>query len=451
MIVSHHDCAGLKECPSLTSVDISHNYIEYEEDILDYFFQFNNIICFYFKGNPALRKIKMYRKKTINGFRKLKYLDDRPVKELDRIASEAWVKGGHELEMEKRREYAKAQIDRQRTYFSRNIELQEEYKKYKEKKIANMKKDTKEKRDKLVDRQMKLREMIRRARPQTEEKKKIESELEFVGQELNNDMFEILKDDSNIAVPPMRRVADQRNQPEHYRRVEEEKRERLEKEARDREIKQYNERERPDLPKAPGLIPTPVVAAPRVKTKAERMRDEGVVMSTDSESENDPTLPAKRAGYRREIFKWDEFYENKLEELLIQHMFDFVKAAQEFSAMVNNFDDDSPENRFYYEITPKILQMKWTDVEIKKYRILEFTKNEKDEESKSESDEDLPDIDTFDTAEPVRTIPQDQLGKEYPVIDPNIADKDTLVNRLHEFSSSSDEGDGVCTNLEELD
>mmetsp|Transcript_18846 Transcript_18846/g.18514 ORF Transcript_18846/g.18514 Transcript_18846/m.18514 type:complete len:384 (-) Transcript_18846:24-1175(-) len=383
----------------------------------------------------------MFRKKAINGFKKLKYLDDRPVTELERIASEAWCTGGHELEMQKRKEYQEADLAKKRTYYCRNMELQEEYKKYKAIKIENMKKDTREKRDKLMEKKDKLREMIRKARPHTEEKKKMEYEMENLDTELNHDMFDILKDD-NIAVPPMRRVADQRNQPEELIRREQSRREQLEEEAKERARQEYLDRERPDLPKAPGLIPTPVAEQPRVKSKAERMRDEGVVMSTDSESENDPTLPAKRAGYRREIFKWDEFYENKLEEILIQHMFDFTKAAHEFSSMVNNFEDDSPENRFYYEINPKILQMKWTDVEIKKYRIVEFTKDKEDQEEDSE--EDLPPLDAFEDDDPVRTYSQEPAEKP--------AEKKPQTNLFHQFSSSdSEEDDQEGTNFEELD
>jgi hypothetical protein len=177
MIVDYKDCIGLKDCPSLTNVDISHNYIEYEDELLDFYFQFQNIICFYFKGNPAIRKIKMYRKKIINGFKKLLYLDDRPVKDLDRIAAEAWVEGGLELEQIKRKEYLEAENARKRTYYLRNIELQEEYKKYKEVKIANMKKETQERYDKLNERKLKLRDMIKKARPQTSEKEQLENRL----------------------------------------------------------------------------------------------------------------------------------------------------------------------------------------------------------------------------------------------------------------------------------
>ena len=61
-------------------------------------------------------------------------------------------------------------------------------------------------------------------------------------------------------------------------------------------------------------------------------------------------------------------------------MFDFITVAQEFSALVNDFDNEEMQEKFYYEITPKILQMKWTDIEIKEHRMAEFIKDEEEDE-----------------------------------------------------------------------
>lgn len=450
MIEEYQNCAGLKDCPSLTSVDLSSNYIEYDDGFLPFLFKFQNLLCFYFKGNPAIRKVKMYRKVLINGLKKLVYLDERPVKKIDRLAAQAWAEGGFELENQVRKEILEEEHKKNVSFVKNNQKLQEEYEKYRAIKIANIKADTKEKKDKLVNRQLSLRDMIRRARPNTEEKHGLEEELINVDQELNNDMFEILND-NEIVVPPMRLVSDQRNQPEYRRRQLEARRDEREREARDREHQEYLDRERVDMPKASGIIPVPKPQEPQIKSRAQRMKEEGCVMSTDSESENDPTIVAKRAGYRKEMFKWTEFYEGKLEELLVNHMFDFITASHEFSAMVNNFEDETREDKFYYEITPKILQMKWTDVEIKKYRMHELTKD-KDEELE-ESDEEETQVQSFSTDAPVRTYVQNnQDTMIYPKIGEKTEPSMSLVNRLHEFSSSSDEEvDGSYTNLEELD
>ena len=41
----------------------------------------------------------------ISGLPKLHYLDDKPVFELDRLAADAWLKGGVEYERKVREEY----------------------------------------------------------------------------------------------------------------------------------------------------------------------------------------------------------------------------------------------------------------------------------------------------------------------------------------------------------
>ena len=52
----------------------------------------------YLQGNPVTKSIKNYRKVLITSIPTLKYLDDRPVFEEDRRASEAFCRGGYEEE-----------------------------------------------------------------------------------------------------------------------------------------------------------------------------------------------------------------------------------------------------------------------------------------------------------------------------------------------------------------
>ena len=48
---------GLRECPSITVLDVSNNYIEYEDGMLDFMTSFKQMTTCYYKGNPAMRKI----------------------------------------------------------------------------------------------------------------------------------------------------------------------------------------------------------------------------------------------------------------------------------------------------------------------------------------------------------------------------------------------------------
>lgn len=70
----------------------------------------------------------------------------------------------------------------------------------------------------------------------------------------------------------------------------------------------------------------------------------GVVATTDSESEYE-------AGDKKVLpFKWTPTWEDKLEDILTKHYFDFHATAKEFSRLVNNNDSDN-----YYQIDSKTL------------------------------------------------------------------------------------------------
>ena len=58
-------------------------------------------------------------------------------------------------------------------------------------------------------------------------------------------------------------------------------------------------------------------------------------MTTDSESENEA---AKANGRVITQFRWTPSFEEKLEDMLTQNMFDFHKTAKDFSALVNKDD-----------------------------------------------------------------------------------------------------------------
>lgn len=59
-----------------------------------------------------------------------------------------------------------------------------------------------------------------------------------------------------------------------------------------------------------------------------------MVASTDSESEAE-YLQRNRGNMEIVNFKWTPEYEEKLEDILMKHYFDFHAAAKEFSRIVN--------------------------------------------------------------------------------------------------------------------
>ena len=89
----------------------------------------------------------------------------------------------------------------------------------------------------------------------------------------------------------------------------------------------------------------------------------GAVSATDSESETE--FQHKLRGNRtKTTFKWTPKHEHELEELLVKHSFDFKAATRDFLRLINSLDEDQ-----FYEMDTKTLQLRWTDIEIRKYRL----------------------------------------------------------------------------------
>ena len=96
----------LPRCESLTTVDLSNNSLE-GEDVLDAIAGAPALISFSLTGNPVMSSSQL-RKKMICRMPKLAYLD-RPIFEAERIAAEAWGRGGRDAEVEARAAYQAAQ------------------------------------------------------------------------------------------------------------------------------------------------------------------------------------------------------------------------------------------------------------------------------------------------------------------------------------------------------
>jgi hypothetical protein len=92
----------------------------------------------------------------------------------------------------------------------------------------------------------------------------------------------------------------------------------------------------------------------------------GVVMTTDSsESEMEDE---KRKKVSMQQFKWTPETEELLEETLMSNFFDFHATAKQFSKKINESLVHT-EGQVWYNIDAKSLQLRWTDIEIRKYRL----------------------------------------------------------------------------------
>ena len=104
-------------------------------------------------------------------------------------------------------------------------------------------------------------------------------------------------------------------------------------------------------------------------------------MTSDSESEYEQQVKASKQVVP---FKWSVEYEDQLEQILIRNFFDFNAAAREFSKIINS----NPTSQNWYQIDAKSLQLRWTDIEIRKYRL--GNNKEESQEDHVEIDEPLP-------------------------------------------------------------
>ena len=73
--------------------------------------QLPNLRSLYLKGNPVVGTMERYRKNTVSRLPNLHYLDDRPVDEGERMATEAWAEGGNEAEREEKLRQMKEKED----------------------------------------------------------------------------------------------------------------------------------------------------------------------------------------------------------------------------------------------------------------------------------------------------------------------------------------------------
>ena len=101
------DLRGLLECPSITVLDISDNYIEDPAILPEILEKMPKLAVLYLNGNPVCKKIQNYRKILTVRIPTLKYLDDKPVFEEDRRYAEAWSRGGIQEERAERERHRK--------------------------------------------------------------------------------------------------------------------------------------------------------------------------------------------------------------------------------------------------------------------------------------------------------------------------------------------------------
>jgi len=109
--------AGLMLVPNLQVLDLSRNMISSEEDLDALFGEGSacrsSLRVLYLVGNP-IASSSAYRRTIIARLPSLTYLDDQPVDTLERVCSEAWMRGGREAMLQAKIAHAEERKESQR-------------------------------------------------------------------------------------------------------------------------------------------------------------------------------------------------------------------------------------------------------------------------------------------------------------------------------------------------
>lgn len=96
---------------SLKSVDVSQNYIEDGDELLNFWPRvLPSVECLYCHHNTCYRTLKDYRRRLVSGLPKLSWLDERPVTAFERVGCEAWAQGGRDAEQKAKAEHYLAEL-----------------------------------------------------------------------------------------------------------------------------------------------------------------------------------------------------------------------------------------------------------------------------------------------------------------------------------------------------
>ncbi|KAH6562029.1 hypothetical protein BASA50_009816 [Batrachochytrium salamandrivorans] len=117
------DIENLIHCSALTVLDLSHNKLD-DVSIVEVLVQLPHLAVLNLMSNPVIRSIQSYRRTMVSRCKSLTYLDDRPVFEKERLATEAWAIGGLDAERAERERQRQHELDKQQRNFEAMREMQ---------------------------------------------------------------------------------------------------------------------------------------------------------------------------------------------------------------------------------------------------------------------------------------------------------------------------------------
>ena len=203
--------SGILQIKKLILLDIQNNEIsDNPDELISLLEQCNKLKVLYLKGNEIIRLINNYRRTLIVRLKHLTYLDDRPVREEDRIGAEAYLQGGYPAEQKAREKYRnenERSTNKTKIKNIKNKESKESAEQRRKKELEKISNEYEMKRNTL---ELRKKELIKEYESKPENRDELNKELAFIdsqiieNEELTNNNEELNKNkkekNSNISL-----------------------------------------------------------------------------------------------------------------------------------------------------------------------------------------------------------------------------------------------------------
>ena len=200
--------SGILQIKKLILLDIQNNEIsDNPDELISLLEQCNKLKVLYLKGNEIIRLINNYRRTLIVRLKHLTYLDDRPVREEDRIGAEAYLQGGYPAEQKAREKYRNENERSTNKTKIKNKESKESAEQRRKKELEKISNEYEMKRNTL---ELRKKELIKEYESKPENRDELNKELAFIdsqiieNEELTNNNEELNKNkkekNSNISL-----------------------------------------------------------------------------------------------------------------------------------------------------------------------------------------------------------------------------------------------------------
>lgn len=404
------DCEQLKILPKLAHLDLKSNCITDKDNIVPFVADLPQITSLYLLNNPCVRLLSNLRRQLVLASDTLYYLDDRPITELERKCIKAYEEGGKEAEAEVRRQAEIEFRNKLRCGFEKNKQIEDESRIERKAQFKRMMAEVKQEKEALTNKLEALKHRMKNLDQESPEYRKLYSEKYQLEREVRQDWYQKLKKRNEDVPVVMGRSALQTSKEfveDYDRRYQEEMEARREAQANPKNIAQLHAEEekkeheyrreeaRRNMRRQAGLAggqPAGAVIPAAINpndssNNSGNSSGGGAVSGTDSESEPDTQ---NRMVKDLTAVNWTKNVEQKLEEILIRNAFDFKLTAKEFQRFMNDSTNPDSLQTVFYKIDAKTLQVKWTEIEVRKHVIPQM-QQEQSADGAADDDENLED------------------------------------------------------------